>query len=59
MKPIYRLTYLLLSLIGALLIIPMAVTGKLAWIITGKNPAMRWFDVYEDWLDAWKKEVGI
>jgi hypothetical protein len=59
MKPIYRLTYLLLSLIGALLIIPMAVTGKLTCIITGNNPAMRWFDVYNDWLDAWRKGRGI
>jgi hypothetical protein len=59
MKPIYRLTYLLLCLICALLVIPLAITGKLTWIFTGKNPAMRWFDRYMAWLDHWKNGKGI
>jgi hypothetical protein len=59
MKPIYRLTYLLLSLTGALLIIIFALLGKAVWIITGKNPAMRWFDSYNAWLIRWKKGRGI
>jgi hypothetical protein len=59
MKPIYRLTYLLLSGIGALLIIPMAITGKLTWIFRGKNPAMKWFDWYNARLDVWKKGKGV
>lgn len=59
MKPIYRLTYLLLYLIGGILILLFALMGKAVWILTGRNPAMRWVDQYMAWLGEWKKGRGI
>lgn len=59
MKPIYRLTYLLLMVLSLAIILALIIAGKLTWIFTGKNPAMRWFDSYTDWVERWKKGRGV
>jgi hypothetical protein len=59
MKIVYRLTCLLLILIGCILFILLVLLDPFIWAFTGKSPACRFLDRYDKWLTTWKKRKGI